>query len=183
MNKTFLALILLVLCAPVSAEIEKIALPCNTGMCLYWWPKLPKIVGWHHERESSYSISANALAPDGNTFKNADTVIYAKAFYKPRLPQTKSLAQFIADDKQQFLGNSPDIVISEVDELSSSDGNKFQSFTYFPALAGNWERVAYGEEGEFYLVFTISSRTKAGFEKAITAYKSLVASYSEKLKN
>ena len=37
--------------------------------------------------------------------------------------------------------------------------------------------MSYGEEGEFYLVFTVSSRSQSGFNSAVVAYEKLIAGY------
>jgi len=165
---------------PAGAEVEKSAELCDVGICLHWWPKLPPLKGWHHELGASKEYGVNALAPDGYAFSNAEAVIYAKAAYKPRVPETKSLEMLISSDKAEFLANDASIVISEVDPVETGDGRSLPSFTFFPKGKGNWEQVSYGEEGDFYLVFTISSRTKAGFEKAIGSYKKLIGFYKEK---
>ncbi len=161
------------------AEIEKIAIPGDTGMKLYWWPKLATVAGWHHERGASLRYSSNALVPDGFTFSNSDTVIYGRAIYKPREPDVKSLATLIENDRRDFVANSPGIEISEVEALATSDGKKFRSFTFSPKASGSWERVTYGEEGEFYLIFTVSSRTKKGLKGAIATYQTLISLYKE----
>lgn len=159
------------------AEIEKYALQCETGFCLYWWPKLPEIKGWHQDKDESYHYSMNALAPDGSSFVNAEAVMYANAVYKPRVPETKSLDTFIADDKKHFLASDPHIAIAEVSELITGDGNKFRSFTFFPKSKGNWEEVTYGEEGEYYLTFVLSSRSKDRFDKTQSSYRQLIGQY------
>jgi hypothetical protein len=161
------------------AEIEKIAIPAETGFSFYWWPKLTPVAGWHHDREHSSFYSANALAPDGFTFKNAEVVMYAKAIYKPREPEVKSLDALIENDRKDFEANVPGVSIHEVAALSSSDGQKLRSFTFFPTSAGNWERVSYGEEGEFYLIFTISARSLAGFNAAVGTYEKTIAGYNQ----
>ncbi len=163
------------------AEIEKIALPCETGLCLYWWPKLPPLKGWHQDMDQSYHYGINALAPDGSSFAKAEAVIYPKASYKPRIPDTKTLETFIANDRKKFLDAVPDITIKEVNGLISGDGEKFRSFTFFPKERGNWEQVAYGEEGEYYLVFTLSSHSKEAFDRTQGAYRDLIAHYKIKL--
>ena len=162
------------------AEIEKIALNCETGICFHWWPKLPAVKGWHHDRENSYLFSANAQAPDGYTFKDAETVFYAKALYKPRIPDTKSLTALIEDDKRKFQSHDPTITITESEALTTKDGKTLRVLAFAPKEKGNWELVAYGEEGEFYLVFTLSSRTKDGYTKNIPIFKQYVAQYAEK---
>ena len=177
-----LVLLLALLSCSAYGEMEKFALPCTSSpnICFFWWPKLPAVTGWHHERNQSYNISANALAPDGSTFVDAETVMYAEALYKPRIPDTKSLEVLIDDDKKKFRTSTPGVLISEVAPLTTADGQKLRSLTFFPTAKGNWERVSYGEEGEFYLVFTISSRSKAGYDKAMLAYESLIHAYKEK---
>ena len=72
-------------------------------------------------------------------------------------------------------------MIAEATALKTGDGQVVRSFTYFPPKEGNWERVSYGEEGEYYLIFTVSSRTKDGYAKAVPTYESLVQRYKEKL--
>ena len=161
------------------AEIEKFAIPGDRGMSFHWWPKLAPVDGWQQDREHSLHYSVNALAPDGFTFANAPTVMYARALYKPRAPEVKSLEILIENDKRDFLANTPDIRIEEVDSLVTADGKRLRSFTFFPKEKGNWEQVSYGEEGEFYLMFTISSRSLSGYKEALGAYKQLIGREKE----
>ena len=81
----------LLLAAPASAEIEMVAAPTDRGPVYHWWPKLVIPAGWHHDRNFSFYYSLNAIAPEGVSFDDAHTVMYAKAMYKPREPQVKSL--------------------------------------------------------------------------------------------
>lgn len=164
-------------CAPATARIEKTAIPCKTGICLYWWPAMAYVKGWHHDQGASLMYSINAEAPDGYTFSNAESVIYAKAVYKPRQPETKSLQMFINGDKASILARDHTIEISEVKPLTTEDGRNLPSYTFFPAKKGNWEEASYSEEGEYYLVFVLSSRSKEGFKKALGAYKKFIVNY------
>jgi len=170
----------LLLSTAAFAEIEKSAVPCEQKICFFWWPKLPAVKGWHQDRQHSYSYSINAQAPDGYTFANAEAVIYARALYKPRIPETTSLDDLIGKDKKTFLSRDPDIVYAEVEPLKTGDGQSLKSVTIFPKKDGNWERVSYGEEGDFYLIFTVSSRTQEGFTKAIEDYITFIKQYRRK---
>jgi hypothetical protein len=179
-SKLFLPVLLaVVLMAPAAAnaKIDKKATLGKNGIRLYWWPDLAHIKGWHHEDGASMEYGVNAEAPDGYTFSNAVAVIYAEAIYKPREPETKSLAMFIKNDKASFLAKDPAIEITEVDPLKTADGRSLATYTYFPAKEGNWEEVSYGEEGDYYLVFVISSRTRPGFEKALPVYEGFIREY------
>jgi hypothetical protein len=179
--RKIIGICIIILCfnAHAKAEIEKNALMCDTGICLYWWPKLPDVTGWHHDKDASYGYQVNALAPDGLTFKDAESVMYAKALYKPRTPETKSLDMLIADDQKEFLATDSGIKITETTALMTGSRKKLRCFTFFPSSTGNWEMVCYGEEGEFYLIFTLSSKSKKGFDKTLDVYKSLISSYKE----
>jgi hypothetical protein len=176
---SFLIIALLFAAQNVQADIEKIAIPGEKGMSFYWWPKLPKVAGWHQDRESSFHYSVNALAPDNTAFANAETVMYAKAIFKPRDPEIKSIEMLIARDKKDFQASVPEVEIREVKSLTTADGKKFKSFTFYPKGSGNWERVTYGEEGEFFLAFTISSRSKAGYDATESTYEKLIDLYKE----
>lgn len=165
---------------PAAAEIEKFAIPGEKGMAFHWWPKLSPIAGWQQDREFSFRYSVNALTPTGESFANAETVMYARAVFKPRVPDVKSLEMLIENDKKDFLKKVPGIVIRDAPALTSADGKKFVSLTYTPNPTGNWERVSYLEEGEFYLIFTVSSRTQKGFEASAKTYEALITQYREK---
>jgi hypothetical protein len=160
-------------------EIEKVGQVCEKGMCLAWWPKLEPAAGWHHERGPSFQNGVNVQVPDGFMFTNAETVIYAKAAYKPRIPETTSLAAFINNDKDEFRKDDPSVVITEVAALKTNDGKLFGTYTFFPKAKGNWEEVSYGEEGEYYLIFTISSRSHAGFLGSLPVFEKYIAQYKE----
>jgi hypothetical protein len=158
-------------------EIEKIGTACEQGICLSWWPKLPVVAGWHHEREASLQYGSNALAPDGSTFSNAEVVMYGVALYKPRVPETKSVEMLIASDRKKFVAQDPTIVMSEAGSLTTADGQRLRSFSFFPKAKGNWERVAYGEEDEFFLLFTISARSLQAYKLKQADYEALVTRY------
>ncbi|MEO8998611.1 MAG: hypothetical protein ABI227_01440 [Rhodanobacter sp.] len=179
MKLAWIAYALLLLSCSASAEIEKIALTCEAKICFYWWPKLPEVKGWHQDREQSYKLGANVLVPNGSTFSNAETVLYAEALYKPRITETRSVNDLIASDREEFLKNKPGIIVIETRGLITGDGKVLRSFTYFPTRHGDWEQVSYGEEDDFYLIFTVSSRTKAAYDKSVVTYQTLISGYKE----
>lgn len=171
---------LLLISASTQAEIYKTAIPSQSGMKFYWWPVLPEIEGWHHDRNFSLMYSSNAQAPDGFTFANAESVIYAKAIFKPGRKSIKTLNELIESDKNEFIKNTKDLIIEEVNSLATSDGKKLKSFTFTPKIKGNWERVSYCEEGDFYLIFTLSSRSKKGYNESLKHYEQFISNYKQK---
>ncbi len=175
--KYFLAIFVFV-SLHVHADIYKLALPSDSGLKFYWWPNLPEVSGWHHDRDHSIHYGANAQAPDGYTFSNAETVIYASAIFKPRVPDIENLKHFIKNDHVKFKHNA-NLTIKKADPMVTGDGFEFESFTFFPVDKGNWEQVAYGEEGDYYLVFTVSSRSNEGYKKSWVAYEQFIKNYKK----
>lgn len=179
MKKIILVLLLLLISVPVAAEIEKNAIPSENGFDLYWWPVLPKIDGWHQDVGSSYRYRANTQVPDGATFSNAESVIYAKALYKPRMSDTKSLEQLIAEDIEEFKKSQSALAIEKSGLIKTKDNKTLEIYRFSPKGEGNWEKVAYGEEGDFYLVFALSSRTEQGYTGTLPTFKEFIQNYEE----
>jgi hypothetical protein len=160
-------------------EIEKVGRVCGSGICPAWWPKLEPVKGWHHEDAASFANNANVQVSDGFTFSNSETVIYARALYKPRSPEATSLDVLIKNDRDEFLKEDASKEIAKISPLKTKDGKALETYTFFPKATGNWEEVSYGEEGDFYLVFTISSRSHAGFLASRSVYEQYIAQYRE----
>lgn len=159
------------------AAIEKKAAvdPSNNQVHLYWWPKLSPPKGWHQDEKQSYYEGANVLAPDGSDFVKAETVMYAEALYKERIKKAKSLDQLIEGDVKFFASAS---TMQEEPDLVTADGKKIKVFSFYPrSEKGNWEKVGYGEEGDYYLIFAISSRSRSGLEKNKEDFEQMIKSY------
>lgn len=108
------------------AEIEKTAVPSDQGIRFLWWPKVKPPAGWHFDKGSSYFLSFNALAPNGGTFSRAETVMYAKATFKPRIPNAKSLDGFMHHDIADFLAAEPGLAAKPEGMLRSAEGKDFR---------------------------------------------------------
>lgn len=172
-------LVALIWSAVANAEMQKIATVCEKGMCFHWWPLLPEVPGWSHDRDASLHFGVNAQVPIGKTFSEAEAIIYAKGPYKPRMPATKSVADLIESDKKDFLASTLDIEIAEVEALPTKDGQNLRSFTFSPRSKGQWERVSYGEEDDFFLSFVVSAKTKEGLERAMKDYIQFIQQYEK----
>ncbi len=168
------------------AEIVKSAtIDCsNNRLCLYWWPKLPSISGWHTDEDANYQVGENginALVPDGFNFSNSDTVIYGNAVYKAGYekdnPKSKKLDDFIADDRKTYFDQYPGMIIKEVEPLSTGDHQKLRSYIYFRPKDQVWEQISYGQDGDFYVVIAISSKSEAGYRAHQAEYRDLVGRY------
>jgi hypothetical protein len=177
--KRIAALSFLLIAPAAFAAIEKIATPSDTGIVFQWWPKVTPPQGWHHDEGSSRYFGFNALAPDGSTFSKAETVLYAKASYKPRAPQIKSLAAFVASDIAQLRSSEPGISITPEPAIHARNGLLFEVVRFEPGKVGTgaWERVAYGEDGEYFLTFAVSSHSARGLRSSAKVFRTLLNGY------
>ena len=181
MKKISFLLILGLFAAAASAEMYKKVLLDSSNGQVRVWPKLGQVKGWHQDEYASTANDANAQVPDGFSFGNSATVIYAKAMYKLSKPGIKSLEQYIEYDKKKFLEEKPGIIIKETEPAVTGDKVKLRSFTFFPKDKGEWERVSYGEEGDYYIAFTVSSLSKREYEKVQGDYLRFLRSYKIKM--
>jgi hypothetical protein len=161
------------------ADVEKVATICEKAICPHWWPKVSVPAGWQHDRDYSLHFNFNALAPQGKSFADADTVMYANAVYKPRVPESKTLQEFIATDHANFRRETRDLSIVSSGNVTTADGKSALTWLLEPKTTGQWERVAYVEEGDYYMVFVISSRTQAGRNAGMPSFESLLNQYKE----
>jgi hypothetical protein len=180
MRRALLLLSMAIFPAIVGAEIFKLAVPTDQGVEFYWWPVLTPIEGWEHDEGASRAQGVNAYVPTGASFANAPAIIYARAMFKPRIPETKSLGQLIADDRVTFTTEFPGTAIAELVPIVDGDGKKLRCFSFIPSKAGSWDLVAYGEEGEFYLIFTVSGHSKAALDHARGAFLKIISTYKER---
>ena len=105
--------------------------------------------------------------------------MYAKALYKPRVTDARTLNELIESDKARFRKEVPGLTIAAGEALATGDGRSLVTLTFTPKSQGSWDRVAYLEEGEFYLVFTASSRSHGGFDASRGAFALFVPGYKE----
>ena len=61
--------------------------------------------------------------------------------------------------------------------LADGDGMSLRTSSFTPTKPGNWEVVAFGEEGDYYLVLALSSRSPSGRDESVPAFKQLIRSH------
>ena len=165
--------------APAMAEVEKNAVSGAQGIELFWWPKLAAVDGWDQDRAASLQYGANLLVPRGKSFGEAEAVIYGKALYKPRAPQIATLAELMERDRKAYGGQAGGSVVHESARLYTADARPLACLIFEPTSGGNWERVCYLEEGDYYLLFTLSSRSRTGFESSMKTFVAVLAAYRQ----
>lgn len=128
---SLLAVLLLSICGTALPEIEKVGRVCADGVCPAWWPKLDPVKGWHHDDGASLAHGVNMQVPDGSKFSDAETVIYAKALYKPRNPEANLLEVLIKNDREEFLKEDSSIEIANVAPLKTKNGKTLEARRFF----------------------------------------------------
>ena len=79
---------------------------------LMWWPQVVAPPGWNVDEPASRHYAFRALAPVGQDFSQAVTVMYAKAAFKPRVANAGDLGAFIAQDVEAFREDLPGLAVS-----------------------------------------------------------------------
>jgi hypothetical protein len=159
------------------AEVTKITVSADSGPHVYWWPALPIPKSWVHDDEVSKERGVNVILPAGKSFDDAPAVIYASADYKPRFPKIHSLAEFIRQDKADIASQSPTAVVSDRADAKTGDGTTLKVMSYALPQKRQWELVAYGEEGDFYILFTVSAATETDLKASEGVFYALLATY------
>ena len=181
MRRSVVATVLLFLAPMLAyAEIYKLAVTEEPGIRFYWWPVVKSPAGWAHDEGASLKSGVNMLVPIGQTFAGAPSVMYARADYKPRISDVHSIQEYVEKDRQELASESPETSITVLEPVKTSDGKVLTVLQYVIPIRKQWEVVAYGEEGEFYLLFTLSSRDEAAYRAALPAYYEMLHAYSER---
>jgi len=175
---TIMAFIATTPCA--HAEIFKLAVPSDDGISLVWWPIVTTPPGWTHDEEASRYFAVNMLIPRGTSFADAPVVMYAKASYKPRTPDTHTVAELIQQDITEHKANVSGVVATALQPIRSGDGKALPYYRFSPPGDGAFELVAYGEEGDYFLLFVVSAQSEAALTEASRKFETMISRYSER---
>ncbi len=175
----WVALLCAAMLAGAHAAVEKSAMATGDGIEMYWWPKLPELEGWRQDPVASQQYGANALLPEGKGMDGAEAMIYAKAQYKPRARNIESLGELIERDRRDLAEGGSKVRMLAGSRLVSADGRKYACMLSEPAASGIWEKFCYLEEGDYYLVFALRTRSRASFNASLPNFETLVSRYRE----
>lgn len=161
----------ILLCAAgcFSAQAEMLQFSSPEGMKS--WPKLNDPPDWHQDLESSVRLSANFLIPDGVDPANAEVTIQARGF--PRI--NNSLAQMLEADRAA----APGAQVKKLQDVADKDGVAFNLYSFTPPGSGNWKAVAYSEEGDILLAFTLSARSQAAYDSNFPVFEAVIQKYAK----
>jgi hypothetical protein len=157
--------------SPAAAEMLQFATPDGIKS----WPKLADIPEWHQDMESSLKLGANSLIPDGVDPANAEVTIQARGF--PRSGGATSVSQMVESDRAAAPSGTE---IKQLSDVADKDGVAFKLYSFAPANGqGGWKAIAYSEEGDHLLAFTLNARSKTAFESNLPVFVTLIQKYAK----
>ena len=166
---------ILALVPDARAAIEHVVIATPKGKVERWWPKVQAPKGWHHDRGNSVNYHMNAFAPVGESFASAEAVMYARAIRTSSDSSLRNLGEFMTRERANFLARSPNYEIRDDRPIRTRGGIDLKTRLFVPKDGqGNWERVAYGEENDYFVIFVASARSKKALEAIGKPFQQMV---------
>jgi len=159
--------------SPARAEMLQFSTPDGVKS----WPKLPDISEWHQDQESSLRLGANSLIPDGVDPATAEVTIQARGFPRRGAATVTSVSQMVEADRASAPAGTE---VKQLSDVADKDGTPFNLYSFTPGAGqGNWKAVAYSEEGDTLLAFTLSARSKGAYESNLPVFVTLIQKYAK----
>jgi hypothetical protein len=166
---------LCLLTAMAPARAEMLQFPAPDGMKS--WPKLADIPDWHQDMESSLRLGANSLIPDGVDPATAEVTIQARGFSRMGSGAVTSVSQMVESDRA---GAPAGTEVRQLSDVPDKDGVPFKLYSFAPpGPTGSWKAVAYSEEGDHLLAFTLNARSKGAYESNLPVFVTLIQKYAK----
>ena len=75
----------------------------------------------------------------------------------------------------------PTTEVTKRPDLYDKDSTPFTVVEYAPATgqAADWKAVAYSEEGEYLLAFSLDAKSKAAYERNLPVFTALIQRYAK----
>ena len=137
---------------------------------------LKEPAGWILDSQIAKSQSLEAvLYREGSSWKDAVAVMYARVIHKDQTQDT--VEKVITNDVIDFLKLSKESKVSDAAPLQTRYKKEAISKVFYDAANKNYEIVTFIDEPKVVVILALSSRNKDEYEKALPAFKSLVATY------
>jgi len=126
-----------------------------------------------------FLVLCGAALADGEKPATPPDIVYPRAIYKPSVPKAKSLDEFIRSDIAEFMPNAPGITVDKLPPLQDGDGKSLPYYSIQSQDAGHWKLVAYGETGDYYLIFAVSGKTREARDAMRRNFEDFISRYKE----
>jgi hypothetical protein len=137
---------------------------------------LKEPAGWVMDSQTAKAQGLEAvLYREGSSWKDAVAVMYARIIYKDEIQDNVEIV--ITHDVTDFLKLNKESRVSDSAPLQTRYKKQGTSKVFYDAANKNHEIVTFIDEPKVVVILALSSRDKSEYEKALPAFKSLVASY------
>jgi hypothetical protein len=146
------------------------------GIRLYHQPKVAIPAGWQVDEAAGQENECLVLIRKDEDINKPKTMIYAMARRKDT--QKAPLASFVKGDIENFKKNNRNGLVKEVVPLHSAKGTLLTyNFTYKYESNNFVQTVAYAEEGDYFLTFTLTGKSASAHQKGLPDFKRVLESY------
>jgi len=111
------------------------------------------------------------MIPDGIDPANAEVERRSAGLF----PHQQQPDQLAGDGSHGLAGRAG----QKLEDVFDKDGTPFTLYSFAPTASGNWKAVAYSEEGDTLLAFTLNARSQAVYEKNLPVFIDLVKRYAK----
>jgi hypothetical protein len=140
----------------------------------YWYPEITHPEGWvHSKKESAYSSTYTLI-------KNSDESVTISAVARERsdTPGLYTLKMYVDAYVSHFAQPDVGSEVRESESIKTSNGSSMRSIYFRDRKTNNFSLEAFGEEGDYYVMFSIESRDELLIERYKKDFIRTVESYS-----
>lgn len=143
---------------------------------LAFYVKAPSM--WKADCDAGFEMNLLlALHPKNETWSRSQTVMYINSA-SLQIEGQKTLTELIQYDEDKFRKNYPSITVEDKGILNLRGSKRFLLKYFGGESYGNYETIAYLDEGLTGILFVLSSRTKSGHDESYSSFLELLNSYS-----
>jgi hypothetical protein len=135
--------------------------------------------GWVLDNEAAKVQGLNLVFyPTGTSWETSKAVIYVRV--RSNDANVRNIDGQVEDTLRSFrAGGSPNVSVKYVKTLTTQDASKAKIYHYSGDKFGNFEATAYIQaKGSIHFI-TLSARDQESFERALSAFNSVVTSYED----
>jgi hypothetical protein len=146
------------------------------GFRLYKRPKLTIPVGWKEHEAAGQEIRGVVLVPNGKEPQTSEVTIHAIAVRKETPQETLDI--FIKEDVENFKQNTSKGSVKELPGFNSGSSHlKAYQFSYPYNDKTYFQTVAFWEESDHLLSFTLTGISKVAHDSGLQTFKEMLSKF------
>jgi hypothetical protein len=135
--------------------------------------------GWVLDNEAAREQGLNlVLYPTGTGWETSKAVIYVRV--RSNDANVRNIDGQVEDTLRNFrAGGSPNVSVKYIKTMTTQDASKAKVYHYSGDKFGNFEAAAYIQAKDSIHFITLSARDQETFQRALSAFNSIVTSYED----